>query len=387
MAERVSVSLEHCYAFENGRARWLDMRASPTADGALAVFWRDVTDRREAQEALRESEARYRLLFASIESGFCVVEVDLHGPNGRLDYRVIEANPAFYRHTGFPKAILGCWLREAAPDLEEHWFEIYGRVARTGEPERFEQGSGMLGRWFDVYAFRTSEPAQRRVAILFNDISARRNSELALQESETRFRNMADQAPVMMWVTDADARCTYLNRSWYEFTGQSEAEGEGFGWLQAVHPDDQGWSGEVFLAASAKQEPFRLEYRLRRADGVYRWAIDAASPRLGPNGEFLGYVGSTTDEGDVRDLGRKPGNDAGLLRRASPRRPRRDKCGLRRSHRPGASRALRRRVPHGGQGGWRHPLGGSQRSRRVRRTRIGCALPQGHRHCHRHHGA
>jgi PAS domain S-box-containing protein len=302
MAERVSASLEHCYAFENGRARWLDMRASPTADGALAVFWRDVTDRRETQDALRESEARYRLLFEAIESGFCVVEVDLNGPNGRVDYRVIEANPAFYRQTGFPEAILGRWLREAAPDLEEHWFEIYGRVARTGEPERFEQGSDMLGRWFDVYAFRTSEPAQRRVAILFNDISARRNAELALQESETRFRNMADQAPVMMWVTDADARCTYLNRSWYEFTGQSEAEGEGFGWLEAVHPDDRGWSGEVFLAASAKQEPFRLEYRLRRADGVYRWAIDAASPRLGPNGEFLGYVGSVIDIDKRREV-------------------------------------------------------------------------------------
>src|SRR3712207_3698405 len=109
-------------------------------------------------------------------------------------FRSLEANPAFYRQTGFPEAILGRWLRAAAPDLEEHWFEIYGRVARTGEPERFEQGSGMLGRWFDVYAFRTGEPAQRRVAILFNDISARRNAELALQESETRFRNMADQA-------------------------------------------------------------------------------------------------------------------------------------------------------------------------------------------------
>jgi PAS domain-containing protein len=96
------------------------------------VFWRDVTDRRETQDALRESEARYRLLFESIESGFCVVEVDLNGPNGRVDYRVIEANPAFYRQTGFPEAILGRWLREAAPDLEEHWFEIYGRVARTG---------------------------------------------------------------------------------------------------------------------------------------------------------------------------------------------------------------------------------------------------------------
>ncbi len=69
----------------------------------------------------------------------------------------------------------------------------------------------------------------------------------------------------------------------------------GFGWLEAVHPEDRGWSGEKFLAANAKREAFRLEYRLRRADGSYRWAIDAASPRFGPSGEFLGFIGSVVD--------------------------------------------------------------------------------------------
>ncbi len=117
----------------------------------------------------------------------------------------------------------------------------------------------------------------------------------ALRESEARFRNVADNSPMMMWVTDADARCTYLNRAWYEFTGQTREQAEGFGWLEAVHPDDQGWSGETFFTANAKREPFRLEYRLRRADGSYRWAIDAASPRFGPGGEFVGYIGSVID--------------------------------------------------------------------------------------------
>ncbi|HEV2569349.1 MAG TPA: PAS domain S-box protein [Sphingomonas sp.] len=262
----------------------------------------EVTARVTADAELQESEARYRALFETIESGFCVVEVDLDAFGGRIDYRVVEANPAFFRQTGFPEAILGCWLREAAPQLEEHWYETYGRVARTGEPARFEQGSDMLGRWFDVYAFRTGKPEARRVAILFTDITTRRSAEFALQESEARFRNMADQAPVMMWVTDPDGRCIYLNRSWYEFTGQSAAEGEGFGWLDAVHPDDRGWSGDMFVAANAKQAPFRLEYRLRRADGTYRWAIDAASPRLGPDGEFLGYIGSVIDIDQRREV-------------------------------------------------------------------------------------
>ena len=117
----------------------------------------------------------------------------------------------------------------------------------------------------------------------------------ALAESEARFRTMADDAPVMMWVTDADGACRYLNRRWYEFTGQTEAGALGFGWLDAVHPDDRGPSGAVFLAANARREGFGLEYRLRRADGTYRWAIDTASPRFSADGTFLGYIGSVVD--------------------------------------------------------------------------------------------
>jgi len=252
--------------------------------------------------ALGESEARYRTLFEAMESGFCVVEVDLGAHDGRSDYRVLEANPAFYRQTGLSEDLSGRRLREALPALEEHWYETYARVARTGAPERFEQGSDALGRWFDVYAFSASSPQESRVAILFNDISKRRRIELALQESEARFRNMADHAPVMMWVTDASGYCTYLNRAWYAFTGQSEADAEGFGWLGATHPEDKEMAERAFVESNAAQAPFRVEYRLRRADGTYRWAIDAAAPRFGDEGEFLGYVGSVIDIDERREI-------------------------------------------------------------------------------------
>jgi len=110
-------------------------------------------------------------------------------------------------------------------------------------------------------------------------------------EAETRFRNMADHAPVMMWVTEPDGYCSYLNKRWYEFTGQTEEEALGLGWTAATHPDDQKLAEDTFLAAVAVQGPFRVEYRLRRADGVYRWAIDAAAPRFADDGSFLGHVG------------------------------------------------------------------------------------------------
>ncbi|SFS01078.1 PAS domain S-box protein [Sphingomonas jatrophae] len=139
-----------------------------------------------------------------------------------------------------------------------------------------------------------------------NETNERRQAEelattrAALVDSEARFRNMADHAPVMMWVTDATGSCTYLNRSWYDFTGQTEAEALGYGWLEATHPDDCAEAERAFRTANADHVPFRVEYRLRRADGSYRWAIDAASPRFGANGEYLGYVGSVIDIEDRR---------------------------------------------------------------------------------------
>ncbi len=133
------------------------------------------------------------------------------------------------------------------------------------------------------------------------DITARRARDAALRESEARFRNMADHAPVMMWVTDPDGNCTYLNRAWYDFTGQTESASYGLGWLDAVHPDDRQWSGEVFLAANAAREAFRLEYRLQDRNGDYRWAIDAASPRFDSDGVFLGYIGSVIDINERRE--------------------------------------------------------------------------------------
>lgn len=128
-----------------------------------------------------------------------------------------------------------------------------------------------------------------------------RQTQIELADSEARFRNMADNTPVMMWVTDPDGACTYLNRVWYEFTGQSEEEVRGFGWLDTTHPDDRAAAEQAFLAANAARQPFRLEYRLRRADGTYRWAIDAATPRFADDGSYLGYVGSVIDIDDRRE--------------------------------------------------------------------------------------
>ena len=124
----------------------------------------------------REHEEKYNLLFNSIDEGFCIIEMIFDEQRKPIDYRFLAVNASFEKQTGLQGAI-GKRMREFAPNHEEHWFEIYGKIALTGEPLRFENRATQLQRWYDVYAFRFGEPKNFQVAILFNDITKRKQGE------------------------------------------------------------------------------------------------------------------------------------------------------------------------------------------------------------------
>jgi two-component sensor histidine kinase len=157
----------------------------------------------------------YRALFDAIDQGFCIVEVLFDAQNRPLDYRFLEINATFEAQTGLKDAV-GKTMRSLKPEHEAHWFEIYGDVALTGKPLRFEKPAGALGRWYDVYAFRVGAPIQRTVAILFNDITKRKRDEerlaLLTREIEHRANNMLALVVSMVQLTQADSLPEYQEK-------------------------------------------------------------------------------------------------------------------------------------------------------------------------------
>ena len=133
------------------------------------------------------------------------------------------------------------------------------------------------------------------------DVTDSKRAEEALRQSEARFRNMADTAPVMIWVAGTDRLCKYFNKPWLEFTGRTMEDEVDNGWVQNVHPDDYAHCCESYSSAFDRREPFKMEYRLRRADGKYRWVFNSGTPRLSSNGEFVGLIGSCIDITDRKE--------------------------------------------------------------------------------------
>lgn len=145
------------------------------------------------------------------------------------------------------------------------------------------------------------------------DARERQRSEQALRESEARFRTMADTAPVMIWMSGRDRQRYYFNKGWLEFTGRSLEQELGNGWTAGIHPDDAQACSDTSNAAFKTQQDFRLEYRLRRFDGEYRWLLATGTPRFHADNSFAGYIGSCIDITERQQAEQKIREQAALL--------------------------------------------------------------------------
>ena len=289
---------------ESGRALFDSQRQLIRLIGMTA----DVTNRQRLETQLADSRIALQRQLTEIETIYQSAPIGLSFLD--TDLRFVRINQRLAEINGFSiDEHIGKTVRELLPQLADTAEQLLQQVLDTGTPllnveVRGETPAqpGVQRIWLENFLplkdGDTSGGQSQRVIginIVCEEVTERIRVEEALRQSETQFRNMADHAPVMIWMTDANGYCTYLSQSWYNFTGQTEATGLGVGWMEAVHPEDEAMARATFLQANTCHEPFQLEYRLRRQDGEYRWAIDAASPWFGVDGHYQGYIGSVID--------------------------------------------------------------------------------------------
>jgi PAS domain S-box-containing protein len=286
-----------------GTRRWVETHATPLRAedgriGALVCVTRDVTLRRAAEQALRDSEARWRSVFTSPMVG--MMFWDRAGA-------IREANDAFLDIVGYSRDDLRAgrlsWRALTPPEDLPRDEQVLAALAETGVCEPYEKHYVHKdGRRVAILIGAALLDGSRDRGIAFvQDVTARRHAEEQLRESEARFRNMAEHAPLILWMTDGDGACSYANQRWYDFSGQAPGGALGRGFFANVHPDDAREGERAFEDTVARRAPWRHEYRVRRHDRVYRHMLDTALPRIGPEGEFLGYIGVLMDIQDLKD--------------------------------------------------------------------------------------
>jgi PAS domain S-box-containing protein len=211
--------------------------------------------------------------------------------SARIAARILRGEPV----SSFPPMIVGTqrprydWRELQRWNIGEHRLPP-GRVVEFRQPTVWERY-----RWWVAGTLGVALVQAGLIFQLAVNLTKRRRGERALRESEARFRIVADSAPVLIWMSGVDRRCTFFNKPWLDFTGRTAEQEMGNGWVDGVHPDDVDGCLEAYAEAFDARRPFVLQYRLRRRDGEYRWVSVNGVPRYDAHGTFAGYVGSCSD--------------------------------------------------------------------------------------------
>jgi PAS domain S-box-containing protein len=259
-----------------------------------SAFYRDIDSRLESERRLRASEERFRGVFEQAPSGICVTARD-----GRL----LQVNEALCRLLGYTEEELlsATWAELMHPDDFALSQELVTSLlddptTRVEAERRYIHCAGhVVSARVRMSAMRVQETGQIFFIVHLEDITEQKRAESALQESEERFRSLADGCPTMMWVTDAEGDFRFANETCRQFFGVRVDELCARKWRPVLHPDDASRYFEAFDESIEQRTPFRAEARIRRADGEWRWVGSYAKPRFSASGEFLGHAGLTAD--------------------------------------------------------------------------------------------
>ncbi len=261
----------------------------------LVAIIRDITDRKQAEVALQESEKRFRSLFENMLNGFAYCRM-LYDGERPTDFVYLAVNRAFESLTGL-KNVMGRKVSEVIPgirDSDPELWEKYARVVRTGEPEKFEIYVEALKIWFAISVYR---PEPDHFVAVFDVITERKRAENALRESEERFRQVVENIREVFWMTDPTMeKMLYVSPSYEEVWGRTRESlyQSPRTWLEAIHPEDQG----RMLVASKKPMAgvtYDEVHRILRPDGSTRWVRDRGYPIRDAAGQVFRIVGTAED--------------------------------------------------------------------------------------------
>ncbi|WP_144290083.1 MASE3 domain-containing protein, partial [Ideonella sp. A 288] len=258
---------------------------------AVAARLASVVEQRAVQRRLREREAIFLAIASQAADSIALIDAE----TGRF----VEFNDAAARNLGHTREAFAAMTLadiQASRDVEDHL--AARRTLAAAGPAVFESRHRHRdGSVRDVrVSMRMLDFAGRSyVASIWSDITERKRAELQVRESEQHFRNLANGGSALIWTSGLDAQCTYFNEPWLRFTGRSLEQETGNGWTEGVHPDDHAHCMQTYVEAFERRVPFSMEYRLRRADGAYRWLRDDGNPRCDSQGRFIGYIGFCVD--------------------------------------------------------------------------------------------
>ena len=280
----------------------VDVCASPfNHEGKPAIICsiRDISERKKTEELLHKSQELFSLFMRYSPIYAFIKEVT------STESRVIQASENFQQMIGISASDMkGKNMYELFPgELAEKISANDWTVVSNGEVLRLDEHFN--GRDYSTIKFPIFQGNRRLLAGYSIDITDRKLIENALKESEHRFRTMADNAPVLIWISGLDKLCFFFNKVWLDFTGRTLEQEMGNGWAEGIHPDDFQYCLDIYVSSFDARRPFSMEYRLRRYDGEFRWILDNGVPRFDEDGVFLGYIGSCMDITELKQLNQK----------------------------------------------------------------------------------
>jgi PAS domain S-box-containing protein len=261
---------------------WFRNMTVKLGDG-IAVYFSDITERKNSEEALRQSEERYRSLFNNMTEGFALHEIICDEQGQPVDYRFLDINPAFEQLTGLKREqVVGKNHNQVLPDDNPRWVEEYGAVALTGQPVQFENYSPALERHYEVTSYR---PAPKQFAVIFKDVTERKKMERALQVNLTKYTVLFKTFPLGITVSDQDGKILETNEAASRLLGipedvQVHRNIDGAEW-QIIRPDGTPLSPDEYASVRALKENRRIENQemgICKSDGQVTWISVCATP-------------------------------------------------------------------------------------------------------------